>query len=886
MKKLFIWLVFLSMFSIGLKAQTNLSSANSCAMITATGLATVGIQVTGTWATTLQPQVSINGNAAVNAQVTPSTSTTPQSTITANGVYVANVAGYDLFQVCFSSYSSGTATITFRPSTIANASARGGTGGGGVIPSGTSGYTLVYNSSSSVVAAPGEVNVASVAGANLVAQMNTALTLGNSLFIPAGTYALSGCSGWTSNAQAGDPWSPFNVGTLLPTGVHIRGAGKEATIINVTRISTDPACSLFANTTRSGTGNNPGIVIEGLTINWVDQTSNATAAVSITGADRFTMHDVVINGNPNRLLLLEDVTRVSIHDNTFLVNTTSNLLGNTSISLNRFQAATPYTMDAGEIYNNKIIEVGDPVDFSVSMVVLAQSNIAFYGNTIDLLNYPSTANVNGLSGNSMEAGDDNNGAIAGYMHIFGNYVYGGIALVPMVNTTVENNYFFSGNGVGLKYAGSADTSIVSGLKIQHNTFQCPGTGVNCGINVNGLLNPQGFPALAIVDNTVEDGVISVGFGTSGNGGATGSCAVENNRINNTPDTALTGTNPAALNVSGCPVVRGNIVHNPDADNAAGNTGAYGISIQNASSTVTTLFDDVSNNRVIDDQTGYNTGTVCSVSGVSSTTCLTTGTSRYLYSSGATWSQGWTNRYIYVGAGTTPLMIRGIYGTHYVELATAALELTGTTYQFVGPTLDYGYYLGSSILNFTDNLGIVNPPTGGGFFKSYPNGGWITDAAGITITNLANNAFISPRQKVCSDTSHCLYNYYNQAHVPVGGISCTQANCASNATALYTLPNIATSQVNGFLFHYDASVQCTSSTATATAILQLAYTDVSGTAQTITAGTATCTTLGAASVASLSGNFLIYGNSAITYKVTAANTPLYQAKVLIYQESTN
>jgi hypothetical protein len=145
MKKLFIWLIFLSTFSIGLEAQQSLSASGACANIPVTGVATLGISVTGTWATTLQPEVSIAGNAFVNTQVTPSTSSTAQSTITASGAYIASVAGYDFFQICFSSYSSGTAVISYRPTSLVNASLFRGGGGSGT-PGGSSGQVQYNNS--------------------------------------------------------------------------------------------------------------------------------------------------------------------------------------------------------------------------------------------------------------------------------------------------------------------------------------------------------------------------------------------------------------------------------------------------------------------------------------------------------------------------------------------------------------------------------------------------------------------------------------------------------------------------------------------------------------------------------------------------------------------
>lgn len=110
-----------------------LNAANQCAKISTMGQATVGIQVTGTFSLTLQPEVAIQGQAAQNTQVTPSTSTTPQATITSAGIYFAAVAGADTFLVCVSSYSSGSATVYLNATTAIATNAPGGGGGGGVI---------------------------------------------------------------------------------------------------------------------------------------------------------------------------------------------------------------------------------------------------------------------------------------------------------------------------------------------------------------------------------------------------------------------------------------------------------------------------------------------------------------------------------------------------------------------------------------------------------------------------------------------------------------------------------------------------------------------------------------------------------------------------------
>jgi hypothetical protein len=113
--KRFLWypLTLLLLSVSSLYAQSNGSITSSqCVPIDVQGdKSTVGVQVTGTWTGTLQPQVSIQSQASQNAQVTPSTSTVPQSTITANGLYYANVGGAGTFQVCGNTVTSGTAVV-------------------------------------------------------------------------------------------------------------------------------------------------------------------------------------------------------------------------------------------------------------------------------------------------------------------------------------------------------------------------------------------------------------------------------------------------------------------------------------------------------------------------------------------------------------------------------------------------------------------------------------------------------------------------------------------------------------------------------------------------------------------------------------------------------
>jgi hypothetical protein len=113
----------------------------------------------------------------------------------------------------------------------------------------------------------------------------------------------------------------------------------------------------------------------------------------------------------------------------------------------------------------------------------------------------------------------------------------------------------------------------------------------------------------------------------------------------------------------------------------------------------------------------------------------------------------------------------------------------------------------------------------------------------------------------------------------GWISCTQATCASSATTFYTT-GVTT------LYRINASVNCTSATAAATAILTVRYTDPSSTVQILTLTTATCTTLGASSLSVLMQSMAVLTGTNIQYNVTTVNSPNYQARIAVYQEGVN
>jgi len=114
---------------------------------------------------------------------------------------------------------------------------------------------------------------------------------------------------------------------------------------------------------------------------------------------------------------------------------------------------------------------------------------------------------------------------------------------------------------------------------------------------------------------------------------------------------------------------------------------------------------------------------------------------------------------------------------------------------------------------------------------------------------------------------------------VGFVSCMQATCASSATTFFT-----TSATT--LYRINASVACTGTTAAATAIMVIKYTDPGSTVQTVTLATATCTALGSTSIANLEQGVMIATGTNVQYSVTVVNAPNYQARAAVYQEGMN
>ena len=89
-----------------------------------------------------------------------------------------------------------------------------------------------------------------------------------------------------------------------------------------------------------------------------------------------------------------------------------------------------------------------------------------------------------------------------------------------------------------------------------------------------------------------------------------------------------------------------------------------------------------------------------------------------------------------------------------------------------------------------------------------------------------------------------------------------------------------------LFRAHISVECTTTSVSATVTPAILYTDTSNTAQTVTGAAAICTTLGASSVTSQDVTFRARTATAIKYQTTIANAPNYDVNVVVEQLTIN
>jgi len=124
----------------------------------------------------------------------------------------------------------------------------------------------------------------------------------------------------------------------------------------------------------------------------------------------------------------------------------------------------------------------------------------------------------------------------------------------------------------------------------------------------------------------------------------------------------------------------------------------------------------------------------------------------------------------------------------------------------------------------------------------------------------------------------------------GGSTTSNCNVAADSqlakVAAQTAKTLFTVGPNTALFRVHLSVQCTTTSASATVTPSVLYTDTSGTVQTVTGSAATCTTLGAASIASQDVTFRAKNATNIQYQTVIVNTPTYDVTATVESLSLN
>ena len=636
------------------------------------------------------------------------------------------------------------ASLTFTGTTI--------TGGSNVSidAMGTSTATSITNgNSSSTVSFPGSVSIgttllpkemASVRianeypGASIVEKIQAAITdLGGAgeVSIEPGTYVASAVSTWQTGVGAAT-----KAGVLIPSDVTIACTGGGASSITYTRSGSDPVAALFV-----GTGSNSGIRITGCRISVtetsVSNQSTYAAPIYLHTCDRCEVDHNVIQGNSNR------------HDNWFLVNSTAFAYGDSAIGLNRGSASsTYYDVFAAKIHDNEFIEIGPNNTFSLLLV--AQGGVDIYNNTFDLYHYRAIT----TTGNALEAGLDATGEFGLNVTIRGNMFLGGAGVYPLalVAGDVRGNKFYH-SGLGLTAAGGSVSTINYSVNVSDNDFRY--SSIRC-TNQKG---DSGYRHVVLANNRFWDGQMVVEGAASHTVSDT---TVINNTIWNAPDTAIECTR--------CSVVSGNTIINPGQTDYTSVTNV-GISINGDTRAVTY-------NTVSEDQNTYNDGTVCSVVNSSSSTCLVSGRSDWVYVTGGTWSASWTNRTLYISGRNQ--LIRGFSDTSHLQIETAALIPSGTSYNLHRTT-----YQGMQITAAVDSL------IGNQFLNR--GSGWNSNAmvgGGDSVNKYAGNYAST------GGCSNCVADYFTDKFKGITSAHVLGTSKATIASGFGSNPTIAGTDLGG------------------------------------------------------------------------------------------
>jgi hypothetical protein len=526
------------------------------------------------------------------------------------------------------------------------------------------------------------------------------------VYIPAGTYNSSAISNWKDRDVTG-----ASVGVAIPSNVEIRGAGRGHTIIHVMRSAADPPATLFANASQS----NRNIHLSDMSISWTDSAPKYdwVSIFICHGCDQLELDHLNLEGNPNKLVNLLDSTGSSVHDNMFLLRSTSYGHGDNALSVSRFNPAASIGGAAGVVRDNHFIQTGDYSSFS--MLIVAQSGLYVHSNSFESHLSPP-GNATGI-----ESGQDNLARLPENVKISGNVFHGAsIAYGGLNNSEISDNFLDHGD---IYVALQSGTSVsLSGLTIAGNEVHFGSIGIagleqtstgRCLVTRNRVFHGNIGTGSSFIVHDIEVSYNSVRYSSNKNG----------------------------IDCNACSLIKGNVVRE---------IGQNAPSDLHAGYLIGGTVHDVSDNVYLDEQRDYDTGTICSVANPSSTVCLSSGTSRWILLRGGEWGFGWTNRTLFTDRGN--LLIRAFVSTSLLELDENTAVLSPGTHYHLFRTTFNAFELNSAVIErFANNLAIAT----GGFRHAA-----VQEDGTVRIGNLSGNVF---RPYTCF--GKCKVDYRSNVNAP-------------------------------------------------------------------------------------------------------------------------
>jgi hypothetical protein len=516
----------------------------------------------------------------------------------------------------------------------------------------------------SQTALTGERDASKFPGRSIVEQIQAAIRdCGKdpcAVFVPAGNYNASAIASW----QIRDT-TVSRVGIAIPSNVDIRGAGKDLTVIKVTRAALDPSATLFANANRS----NRNIRLRDMTVTWTDSDSKFDwVSIFVCHAcEQLELDHLRLEGNPNKLVNLLDSTESSVHDNTFVPRSTSYGHGDNALSVCHFDPGVSVGDTAGVVRDNQFIHAGDFRTFS--MLVVCQSGLYVHDNVFEG-NLPPPGNATGI-----ESGQDNLARLPEHVKISGNVFHGAsIAYGGTDDSEISGNFLDHGDIYVAVQSGTI--ASLSGVTIADNEVH------SGSISVGGIEHTY-IGRFIITHNRVFDGSIG-----TGNSSLVHDIEVSYNSVRYSK-------NNNGIDCNSCSVIKGNVVREVG-QNAPGDI--------HAGYLIGGSVNDVSDNVYIDDQHSYEAGTICSVAKPSSALCLPSGSSRWILLRGGEWGFGWTNRTLFTDHG--PLLVRAFINNSLLELEEDTPVLAAGTHYHLYRTTYNAFELNSATIGrFANNLAI-------------------------------------------------------------------------------------------------------------------------------------------------------------------------------------